>query len=134
MLDLKKALAKILYFIGAIDDYVVEQGTIYTYTKYRKWNSGKAECWYHRTIPGINTKVWTHPIYYQDSTVFGTIWNGLFNTAPHSVFGSSDYSQVISIIPDSYNANGITSLRFITVGQKTNASGAISIYAEGTWK
>lgn len=132
MLDTKKLIAKMLNALKV--DYVVEEGTVGADARYRKWNSGKAEFWYHKTVTGITTAVWTTPIYYQDSTVFGNIWNGVFNTAPKSVFASSNYSQVISIIPNAYNANGITSLRFLTVGQKSKVSGAISIYAEGTWK
>ena len=132
MLDIKKLIAKMLNALKV--DYIVAEGAISADTRYRKWNSGKAECWYHRTVTGITTAVWVTPIYYQDSTAFGNIWNGVFNTAPRSVIASSNYSQVISVIPNAYSANGITSLRFLTVGQKSNVSGAISIYAEGTWK
>jgi autotransporter adhesin len=115
-------------------DFVVEQGIINTYTHYRKWNSGKAECWYNRNVTDITTSAWINPIYYKDSTAFGSIWNGLFNAAPQSVTATSNNSQVMSIVPFAYNANGISSLRILTCGAKSNISGVISIYATGTWK
>ena len=132
MLDVKALINKLLEAVSV--DYVVEEGTINTYTRYRKWNSGKAECWFNRNITGITTRVWTTPVYYMDSTVFGSIWNGLFNGTPQSVNGTSNNNQVMSIVPYSYDANGVSGLRFLTCGAKSNISGYISIYAIGTWK
>ena len=48
MLDAKKTLAKILYRLNLIEDYVIEEGVSGIW-KYRKWAGGLAECW------GVNT-------------------------------------------------------------------------------
>ena len=44
MVDVIQLLKQILYKLGLIADYVVEQGTSGEWT-YRKWASGIAECW-----------------------------------------------------------------------------------------
>ena len=132
MLNMKKLLTKILNSIKV--DYIVEEGSKGTYGYYRKWNSGKAEYWYHYNVTGVTTAVWVAPIYYLDSTSFGNIWSGIFNRAPFSVTASSNFSQFISIVPYSYSETGILSLRFLSVGAKTNYTVPISIYAYGTWK
>lgn len=133
MIDLKVLLTKILDALKA--DYVVEQGASGN-GHYRKWNSGKAEFWWHYNVTSVTTAVWVSPIYYLDSTAttFTQMWSGVFNSAPYYVSTSTNNSQFISIIPTSYNANGIANMRFISVGAKSNNTVPISVYAEGTWK
>lgn len=136
MLDLKALLTKILNALKV--NYVVAEGTLTSNGngRYRKWNNGKAEFWWHFNVTGVTTAVWVAPIYYMDSTAytFQHMWEGVFNGAPYCVMASSNYSQVISVIPLSYNANGILNLRFVTVGAKSGQTAPISVYAQGTWK
>lgn len=117
-----------------IVDYVVEEGTISTYTTYRKWASGKAECWYYRNVTGVTTSVWTTPIYYMDTSTFSNIWSGLFNTTPQAVYASSNSSQVINVCVYAFSKNGATSVRYLTCGAKSSMDAPTSFYAVGTWK
>lgn len=134
MLDLKALLAKILDALKV--DYVVEEGTIDTYTKYRKWNSGIAECWYYRNVEGVTTAVWSGTLAYKDVTASSiqTMWRGLFNATPISIHCQSLHSQFIAIIPYSYTVNGISNLRYLSWGTKSNQTVPTAIYAKGTWK
>ena len=119
--------------INAVD-YVVEEGSGYN-GRYRKWNSGRAEWWYHTySASGLTTAVWTSPVYYADSTSWANIWNGLFNDVPTDVLCTSNNSQVIGVVPYSFSSSGISNLRFLTIGAKTNVAYAFSVYAIGTWK
>lgn len=116
-------------------DFVVEEGTSTDgRSRWRKWNSGRAEFWYHYNVVGVTTAVWITPIYYMDTSAFGSIWNGVFNGSPFSVHCDSNGSQFISIIAYSWNSSGITSLRYLSVGAKSNNTVPTSIYAVGTWK
>lgn len=133
MLDLKALLAKILDALKV--DYIVEEGTTNDgHGRYKHWNSGRAEVWWHFNVTGVTTNAWTSPVYYQDSSSFGSIWSGVFNGAPFFVNASSNGSQIISIIPMSYNANGIIILRYVSINKQTGFTCPTSIYAEGTWK
>ena len=116
-------------------DYVVEEGTSTDGRgRWRKWNSGRAEFWYHYNVVGVTTTVWTTPIYYMDTAAFGNIWSGVFNASPFSVYCDSNSSQFISVIAYAWNSTGITSLRYLSVGAKSDNNVPTSIYAVGTWK
>lgn len=118
-----------------ISDYVVEEGTSTDgRSRWRKWNSGRAEFWYHYNVSGVTTAVWTAPIYYMDTSTFSSIWNGVFNGSPFSVHCDSNSSQFISVTAYAWNSSGITSLRYLSVGAKSNNNVPTSIYAVGTWK
>ena len=116
------------------DDYVVEEGTV-TGGWYRKWQSGKAECWCHRSnASGLTTANWVSPVAYMDSTSFSSIWNGVFNATPDTVVCTSNDSQTISVYPYTITSTGISRLRFLTLGAKSNIAYAFSVYAVGTWR
>lgn len=133
MLDVKALLSKILDALKV--DYVVEEGrSTDGRTRWRKWNSGRAEFWYHHNVIGVTTAVWTAPIYYMDTSTFSSIWDGVFNSPPFSVHCDSNSSQFISAVAFAWNSNGITSFRYLSVGAKTNSTVPTSIYAMGTWK
>ena len=129
-------------FIASLDinggraavDYVVEEGSLTVRDYYRKWASGKAEFWYRINDSGVTTAVWSSPIYYFDSSSWANIWSGVFNGTPTQVICSSNHSQFISIIPIGWSKDGITNLRFISVGAKTNQAYGFSVYAIGTWR
>lgn len=118
-----------------VADYVEEEGSLSERDYYRKWHSGKAEFWYRiHMSSGLTTAAWSSPIYYGDSTAFVSIWQGVFTVAPSQVLVASNFSQIISMIPMSWDANGITNLRYITVGAKSNSAYGFSVYAIGRWK
>ena len=84
------------------------------------------------------TTVWTAPIYYTDytslSNVFASIKSGLFIEAPN-VTAKSNSSIFIGVIPSGSTANGIGSLRYLSVNSKsTGSNGAVSFRAVGRWK
>lgn len=116
-------------------DYIVEEGVLTNGGKYCKWNSGKAEFWYHTYVStGVTTVVWTAPIYYGDYDTWSNVWAGVFNVAPANVICTSNNSQFISVIPYTYDVNGITNMRFISVGAKASVAYSFSLYVIGTWK
>lgn len=120
--------------INAVD-YVVEEGAPSQGSYYRKWNSGKAEYWYRiYNSSGATTSVWTTPIYYADYNSWSTIWQGIFNVSPTQVITSSNHSQFISIMPTAWDVNGVTSMRFVSVGARSSSPYGFSLYALGTWK
>lgn len=120
---------------SAIADYVVEEGAPSQGSYYRKWNSGKAEYWYRiYNSSGATTSVWTNPIYYADYNSWSNIWQGIFNVSPTQVITSSNHSQFISIIPTAWDVNGVTSMRFVSVGARSSSPYGFSLYALGTWK
>lgn len=120
--------------INAID-YIVEEGAASQGSYYRKWNSGKAEYWYRiYNSSGVTTSVWSSPIYYADYNSWSTIWQGVFNVSPTQVITSSNHSQFISIMPTAWDVNGVTSMRFVSVGSRSSSPYGFSLYALGTWK
>lgn len=132
MLDLKALLSKILDALKV--DYVVEEGGVGTNATYRKWKSGLAEFWYHvSNNTGVTTSVWVSPIYYMDSSSWANIWAGVFNATPRDVIITSNNSQFLSIYPYAWTVNGISQVRFLSVGAKSSAAYAFSLYAIGTW-
>ncbi|MGN0693727.1 MAG: hypothetical protein ACI4LK_02310 [Lentihominibacter sp.] len=122
--------------IGAIADYVVEEGSN-SYGSYSKWNSGKAEVFFgHYSSSGLTTASWVSPIYYKDMTtwtnVFNKIRNGIFIESPRLIVQSSE-SQIISVVYYNLTAAGAT-MRFLTAGAKTDVAYGFQAYASGKWK
>ena len=116
-------------------DFVVEQGkTGDERGWWRKWNSGRAEYWYHYNVQGVTTATWSNPIAYMDTAAFGNIWNGVFNATPFSVIVTTNHSQFLSVYPFAWSSTGISNMRFLSVGTKSNQQVPISIYVLGTWK
>lgn len=127
-----------------IADFVVEQNYLNVGPSgagkghYKKWASGLAELDYTYPSSGVTTKVWTAPIYYGDyvswSNCFNDVHSGLFIEPPDFVNCDSNNSQFINIIPMSWDKNGVTGVRFLSVGAKTNAACRVHIRAVGKWK
>ena len=129
----KSILGKILDALRI--DCVVEQGAVGANSSFRKWNSGRAEFWYHiNSSGGATTSVWTAPIYYADYPSWSNVWAGVFSESPNQVIVTSNNSQFISIFPYLWTINGISNMRFISVGAKSNVAYAFSVYAIGRWK
>lgn len=119
-------------------DYVIEEGSVTAsptgaFNYYRKWNSGKAEFWYSfYSSSGLTTATWVSPLAFKDMTNFSNIWDGVFVTV-NTVHILTRDSQSISIYPLSWTTSGISNMRFVTAGTKSNNAYGISLYAFGTW-
>ena len=126
-----------------IKDYIIEYGdvtlsAITVTARWEKWASGKAVMEFKFSGTASATTVWTAPIYYTDytslSNVFASIKSGLFIEAPN-VTAKSNSPIFIGVIPSGITANGIGSLRYLSVNSKsTGSNGAVSFRAVGRWK
>lgn len=122
-------------------DYIVAQGTAASGTwkgSYRKWNSGKAEVWYSIANYAYATTAWSSPIYYRDYESFASIFNnvcdGIFVDVPENVTVTPNSSQFFKIYPYTITKDGVSNMRFLSVGSKSNVEYAFSLYAVGKWK
>ena len=124
-----------------IKDYIIEQGeatpTSSIKARWEKWASGKAVMEFAYSGTATASNVWATPIYYTDYTsfrnVFANIKSGLFIEAPNVTVTSNSH-VFISIIPYEISANGIGSLRYLSVNQKDSSSAKTSFRAVGKWK
>lgn len=118
--------------VGAIADYVVDQGTSGIWT-YRKWNSGLAECWgtYSASI-AVNT---TSPAYggYRSAQQNVTMPSGLFNAQPH-VTGTFATSQGVWLTA-MWTTSRTNIAFFLSCGASMSAaSRPVNITVHGRWK
>lgn len=125
-----------------IADYIVEHGdatlsSISTHARWEKWASGKAVMEFGYSGTATASTVWATPIYYTDYTsfrnVFANVKSGLF-IEPPNVIVTSNSSVFIGIIPSNITANGIGSLRYLSVNNRGSSSGEASFRAVGKWK
>lgn len=125
-----------------IADYIVEHGdatlsSISTHARWEKWASGKAVMEFGYSGTATASTVWATPIYYTDytsfSNVFANVKSGLF-IEPPNVIVTSNSSVFIGIIPSNITANGIGSLRYLSVNNRSSSSGEASFRAVGKWK
>ena len=140
--DFKGAVSLDITKLG-IADYIVEHGevtlsSITVTARWEKWASGKAVMEFKFSGTASAATVWTAPIYYTDYTsfsdVFANVRSGLF-IEPPSVIVTSNSSVFIGVIPNNITANGIGSLRYLSVNSKsTGSNGAASFRAVGRWK
>ena len=137
LIKMSEKIKSLLYQIGLIADYVVEQGTN-DYGSYRKWSSGKAEVWFNTSGTASTAAAWSTPVYYKDYTTwsdcFDLVCSGIFNAAPANVTVTSNGSQWFSIYPHSISKSGIPTMRFLTITSKTDIAYKFSLYAVGTWE
>lgn len=117
-------------------DYIVEQGVDGIWT-YRKWNSGIAECWGTHSWTVTSWGAWGN--LYESNNSYANYPTGLFISKP-----------IVQIVPNCDNGavgaasvevwTGHTAIRtpsfnFIRGNTgATNTTGAVNIYARGTWK
>ena len=125
-----------------IKDYIIEQGevtlsSISVKARWEKWASGKAVMEFAYSDTATASNVWVNPIYYTDytsfSNVFANVKSGLF-IEPPSVIVTSNSKVFIGVIPNNITANGIGSLRYLSVNQKGSSSAETSFRAVGKWK
>ena len=125
-----------------IKDYIIEHGettlsSINVNARWEKWASGKAAMDLKYGGTATASSVWATPIYYTDytsfSNVFANVKSGLF-IEPPNVIVTSNSSVFIGIIPSNITANGIGSLRYLSVNKRDSSSGEASFRAVGKWK
>lgn len=125
-----------------ITDYIIEQGEVTLSSmsvnaRWEKWASGKAVMEFAYSGTATAATVWVTPIYYTDyttfSNVFANVKSGLF-IEPPNVIVTSNSSVFIGIIPSNITANGIGSLRYLSVNNRSSSSGEASFRAVGKWK
>lgn len=127
---------------SGIKDYIIEYGNatlsaITVTARWEKWASGKAVMEFEFSGTASAATVWATPIYYTDytsfSNVFANVKSGLF-IEPPNVIVTSNSSVFIGIIPSNITANGIGSLRYLSVNNRSSSSGEASFRAVGKWK
>ena len=125
-----------------IKDYIIEYGdvtlsAITATARWEKWASGKAVMEFKYSGAATAYKVRAAPIYYTDytsfSNVFENVKSGLFIEAPN-VIVTSNSSVFVGIIPSNITANGIGSLRYLSINARSSSSGEASFRAVGKWK
>lgn len=125
MLDVKALLTKILEALKT--DYIIEEGT-----NYRKWNSGKAECWGEATAT-VNVTSQSNGTYYTSRTMAFPI---SFASRP-TVFPSvSQDSGVFFAAIGNISTLSTTQVqvRVLSNTSQSNKSITFAYYAIGKWK
>ena len=117
---------------GNTKDYIVEQGTSGVW-RYRKWNSGFAECWGYQTISGTNiSTAWGS--WYASPAIALPSFPFAFSGAPDvHVSWESDFSAIIDGVGKRESTKAGQVYLYRPVSQ-TNVNGRFSIYAYGKWK
>lgn len=130
MVDVIQLLKQILYKLGLIADYVVEQGTSGEWT-YRKWNSGVAECW-GIANPTSSASGTEGGLYFQ--SVYADFPSGLFVSAP-IVTVAAHGNWIGGVL----TGNGLTKdkwhgYRWTPTSQTNTSELRIELIAKGRWK
>ena len=113
-----------------INDYIVEQGT-YIGWKYRKWNSGIAECFGYISLGSISVSA-VGNVYRGDTTV---TLPGIFNDIPSDVHitNGNPLSSIISINGRATDADHISV--YVWKAMKGSVDNIYaSFHVTGTWK
>ena len=113
-----------------INDYVVEQGT-YIGWKYRKWNSGIAECFGYISLGSISVSA-VGNVYRGTATV---LLPGLFNDIPSNVHitNGNPLASVISINGRATDADHVSVYIWKSTSGAADSVSA-SFHVIGTWK
>lgn len=122
-----------IYFNGGkMADFVVEQGTSGVW-KYRKWNSGFAECWGYHTVSGLNISTAWGSWYSSPAIVLPSFPFTFSGTLDVHVSWESDFSAIIDGVGKRESTKAGQVYLYRPVAQ-TNVNGRFSIYAYGVWK
>ena len=109
------------------DDYVVESGTSDDWA-YRKWNSGRYECWMKQfSLTASTFSAWGN-IYYKDYSsvkAFPTT----FTAAPHIVVTSADNQSWVGAISNTGTGN-VGNIRFLSANS-TSKTPKINVFVVG---
>lgn len=128
-------IKQIAYKLGLIADYVVEQGTISGW-KYRKWNSGLAECWNLITWSSGNWVAWGN-LFYSELYSPRTAFPFTFTKVPEVYPAFYPYSAEGWLATSVQVANTESLGRYYIVrptSTTSNANLCVSVYVVGKWK
>lgn len=132
MLNMKKLITKLLNAIKT--DYIVEQGTSGGWT-YRKWNSGKYECYRFYNFAS-----------YAVNTARGSLYSGAWATVafPSSAFTAAPtVTATLAFSTDAYamfvqmksaTSTDVTMRLVSSASVSSGSAGYAHIHAVGTWK
>jgi hypothetical protein len=124
---------------GVLVDYVIEQGTDGDWT-YRKWASGKAECWASVSFTLTTKSAWTSGsgLYYSNVTPKKAYPASLFVAMPilfTSITGPSGSATLYVLSArDCGSATETDEYRLISSSSSTGASVTLNYHAIGSWK
>ena len=122
-----------IYFNGSkMADFVVEQGASGVW-RYRKWNSGFAECWGYHTVSGLNISTAWGSWYSSPAIVLPSFPFTFSGTLDIHVSWESDFSAIIDGVGKRESTKAGQVYLYRPVAQ-TNVNGRFSIYAYGKWK
>lgn len=113
-------------------DFVVEQGTSGVW-KYRKWNSGFAECWGYHTVSGLNINTAWGSWYSSPAIILPSFPFTFSGTLDVHVSWESDFSAIIDGVGKRESTKAGQVYLYRPVAQ-TNVNGRFSIYAYGKWR
>ena len=125
-----KLMKNILYKLGLIADYVVEQGTSGIWT-YRKWNSGIIEAWGNQTISTAMTNTIGDPRTYWGNASMSTESLGLLSVTSIEVSGQGAGSYFGTKV-DSYSTTWLNLSSRASSSNTTTVKYFVTI--KGTWK
>ena len=119
---------------SSVMDFVVEQGTSDIWT-YRKWSSGRSECWANKNCGDISvTSAWG--TLFEGSNIGGISYpSGLFVSQP-IFFPSVQTTKygICGIEIDGGNATTTPNLYLLRATAQTVQGVYLSMYANGRWK
>jgi len=127
---------------GAVDipmvsntkDYIVESGGN-AYWTWRKWASGRAECWRHRTIENINCTVAWGSMYETEETWGSDGYPFTFTSVPDQHVDTSPVSGgLVFVEPITNTAIETGTWRFYRPTSASGISARINFYVVGSWK
>lgn len=112
--------------VGAIDDYVTEQGVSGIW-EYKKWHSGTKECYARAYMSYENGTSWLGGYYHQTETI--AFPAGLFSNNPRVV--STEADAVLTIVCGTVSSRQNTSF-YILNGASGTGNITLNIHAKGT--
>lgn len=141
--SLDTTVSAINAIINAMADYVVEQGTSGDWT-YRKWNSGKAECWgkfdtgylmNDPTAQSLNTMTdtTTNTVLFISDGLRKDFPTGLFNATPIAIMNVHAAGGLLSA--KAYNSTTASTLAYqVWRSNHSPVATTVICHAFGTWR
>ena len=114
---------------GKCIDFIVESGTSGIW-KYRKWNSGLAECWGTHTQGLTTSRTWG-PLYRGEA--FDLAYPFTFAEVPQEIYGFSSNVSAIALTYSQNNTTRTTTYNAVYY-QNTTIEIHLNLYVRGRWK
>lgn len=130
--DNVRCLKDLLYHIGLIKDYVVEEGTDGIWT-YRKWNSGIAECWlfYQGTVARYTGTLGLGPC----TSGYTKTWDLPFAfTERYTKTATAQVGKGICVVTSGGLNDTLESVCLHWGSNVTSGTSTVNMYVIGKWK